>query len=99
MIDLTTVLITPVISEKSMKDADMNKYTFKVLKSADKNLIKKAVEKKFSVEVVKISTLISKGKKKREGKRREEINIPSFKKAVVSLKAGQKIGLFSVSKK
>lgn len=96
--DLNWVILSPVISEKSMKEADSKKYTFKVDKNANKNHIKKAIKEKFNVDVINVSTLITKSRKRREGKRREEISLPSFKKAIVTLKPDQKIGLFSVSK-
>lgn len=90
------VLISPIITEKSMNDVSKNRYTFKVSKDANKGEIKKQVEKKFNVNVTDISTVIVKGRKSRSGTRRVEVSLPHFKKAIVTLKAGQKIGMFEV---
>ena len=88
------VIIAPLISEKSMNDAGFGKFTFKVSKKADKKQIKKEVEDKFKVDVLSIATLIVKGKKRRFGAKRTEATLSSWKKAIVKLKAGQKIDVF-----
>ncbi len=90
------VIISPVITEKSMNDAALGKFTFKVAKSANKNQIKAEVESRYSVNVIGVSTSILKGKKQRVGAKREEKKIGDVKKAIVALKAGQKIGLFDL---
>ena len=79
-----------------MQDASNGKFTFKVLKSSNKNDIKREIEKNFSVNVIGISTNILKGKKVRVGARRAEKNVSDTKKAIVSVKKGQKIGLFEL---
>lgn len=89
-------IIAPHITEKSMVDAGNGKFTFRVTKDANKNEIKKEVEKTFSVNVVNISTNILKGKTLRVGTRRTEKNITDVKKAIVTLKKGEKIGLFEL---
>lgn len=89
-------IISPVITEKSMKNAEVSKFTFRVLKSANKTEIKKEVEKQFNVHVVGISTSILKGKSVRAGSRRAEKKLESSKKAVVTLRSGEKIGLFEL---
>lgn len=96
--DSTTILIRPLISEKSIKDTAKNLYTFEVVKDADKANIKKAVEQTFSVNVVSVRTVIVKGKTKRVGKKRTEIKKSAWKKAIVELKPEQKIDLFEVQK-
>lgn len=95
--DLQYIIIRPIITEKTMKEAKNGKCSFEVLKEADKVRIKNAVEKKFSVQVTGVTTLIVKGKTKRIGKRRVETVRTSWKKAVVTLKKGQKIDMFDVS--
>lgn len=92
--DINDVILAPIISEKSMKDVKVNKFTFRVAGKSDKTLIKRAVEEKFKVDVLHISTSIVKGKKARAGLRRIEIEKSPWKKAVVTLPDGQKIGLF-----
>lgn len=92
-------IIAPIISEKSMKDAKSNKFTFKVSMHADKKMIKIAIEDKFKVDVLDIRTAIVKGKKTRAGKRRIEILQSSWKKAIAKVPPGQKISLFDIGGK
>lgn len=94
--DAASVLIRPIITEKSMDEAGRGRFTFVVAKAATKPEIKKAIEGQFKVNVVSVSTLISKGKKGRAGKRRVEVIHASFKKAIVGLKEGQRIDMFEV---
>jgi len=81
---LLMVLQQPHTSEKSTVIADkMKQFTFRVLKTATKAEIKKAVESLFNVKVKNVSTIVVKGKTKRfrqhEGKRSD------WKKAYVTL--------------
>lgn len=94
--NLTDVVIAPIISEKSIKDAALGKFTFKVAKSANKNLIKEAIEKKFKVNVLRTFVMVVKGKTDRIGIRRVEIVKTPWKKAIVKLPKDQKIALFDV---
>ena len=77
------VIIRPIITEQSMEDLDIKKYTFEVAKDAGKIEIKKAVEALFGVEVAKVNTLNVNGKAKRVG--RFEGRTSDWKKAVVTL--------------
>ena len=61
------IIIKPIITEKSNMDMQDGKYTFKVAKKATKVEIKNAVEKLFEVKVLKVNTMIVKGKEKRVG--------------------------------
>jgi len=88
------IILGPIISEKSMNDASSGRYTFKVFTTAGKKDIKKAVEEKFKVNVLKVSTVIVKGRKARAGVRRVEISKAAFKKAFVTVGKGQKISIF-----
>lgn len=92
-------IIKPVITEKSMEDAKSGKFTFVVAKAANKENIKKNVEKAFSVNVVSVRTAIIKGRSKRTGKKMIEKLLPFWKKATVQLKKDQKIALFDVAEK
>ncbi len=91
-----SAIIQALITEKSMLDAGNGKFTFKVLKTANKDEIKKEIEKRFSVNVTKITTNILKGKSIRVGARRNEKSLTAWKKAIVTLKKGEKIGLFEL---
>lgn len=61
------IIIRPVITEKSNDGLQEGKYTFEVNKKATKIEIANAVEKLFEVKVIKVNTMIVKGKEKRVG--------------------------------
>ncbi|MFZ7104412.1 MAG: 50S ribosomal protein L23 [Peptococcaceae bacterium] len=86
------IIVKPIVSEKSVADMEHNKYTFKVSLSANKIDIKNAVEEIFKVKVTDVRTMIVKGKVKRMG--RYEGKRPNWKKAIVTLKDGDKIEIF-----
>jgi len=77
------VIIKPVISERSMDDAENKKYTFKVAKDANKTQVKLALEEIFGVEVEKVNIMNVKGKVKRMG--RSVGRTADTKKAIVTL--------------
>ena len=79
----------PVITEQSMEQTEMKRYTFEVAKSANKIEIAKAVEEIFGVKVVKVNTLNVQGKEKRTGAYPKGRR-PSWKKAVVTLSEDSK---------
>ena len=85
------IIIAPVITEKSMAERSNNVYTFKVVKTATKDEIKSAIEEAFKVDVVKVNTLNTKSKKRRVGKYAGRTK--TYKKAIVTLKAGSSIEL------
>ena len=85
------IIIAPVITEKSMIERSNNVYTFKVVKTASKDEIKKAVEDAFKVQVAKVNTLNTKSKRRRVGKYAGKTK--TFKKAIVTLKDGSSIDL------
>ena len=82
-------LHSPLISEKETFLEEKGKYVFKVLKRANKTEIKKAVEDLYKVKVEKVNIINTKRKKRRLG--RVEGFKPGYKKAIVSLKEGDKI--------
>ncbi len=87
------VLRRPVVTEKSQKQGQVAKYTFRVPLEANKIQIKEAVELAFkNVEVVDVNTSHVRGKERRVG--RHKGVAPDWKKAVVTLKPGQKIEFF-----
>lgn len=95
MIHPREIIIAPMLTEKSLLEKETNnRYMFKVSINANKIEIKKAIEKVFSVKVVKINTIRMKGKPKRMGK--YEGRRPDWKKAIVTLQADQKIPDFEV---
>jgi len=82
------VIVKPVISERSMDDAQNKKYTFKVIKDANKTQVKLALEEIFGVEIKKVNIMNVKGKKKRMG--RFVGRTAATKKAIVTLTAKSK---------
>jgi large subunit ribosomal protein L23 len=107
--DLATVLLGPVVSEKSTDLANpeagrgphgknwnpSSKYVFRVRVDSNKIQIKQAVEARFGVHVVDVNTIKMPAKEKGSGfvriNKRRRGYIPAWKKAVVTLKIGEKI--------
>ena len=92
-VSVHTVLLRPVISEKSVLETERNNYTFAVARDANKFQIKAAVEEQFQVNVLDVRVLTVKPKQKSRG-RRQKGTVPGWRKAVVSIEPGQKIELF-----
>ncbi|MBI2040016.1 50S ribosomal protein L23 [Candidatus Microgenomates bacterium] len=92
------VLKRPIITEKSMKLADRNLYTFEVEKWATKDQIAKMVAEKFGVKVLKVKTINVKGETKSQRRIRKFYKTGGFKKAYVQVKKGDKIALFETPK-
>jgi large subunit ribosomal protein L23 len=93
------IILRPVVSEKSIDESGRGKYTFAVHQRANKIQIKAAVEelyKKEGVTVISVNVLTSKAKEKRRGTRRGRIvgHTTPWRKAIVTLAAGQKIEFF-----
>jgi large subunit ribosomal protein L23 len=91
--DFYNLIRYPVLSEKGtyLKEKD-NKILLKVDINANKNQIKKAVEKTLNVKVLTVRTLRMKGKTKRIG--RFQGKRPDWKKAIVTLAPGEKVEFF-----
>lgn len=90
--DARDVIIRPLVTERSTRLMEENKYTFEVALRATKTDIKRSVEEIFGVDVVKVNTIRMQGKLKRMG--RFEGRRPDRKKAIVQLAAGQSIEIF-----
>ncbi len=82
------IILKPLITERSMMQAEEKKYTFKVDKNANKYQIKDAIEEIFDVEVEKVSIMNMQGKLKRMG--RTQGRRASWKKAIIKLTPGSK---------
>ena len=90
---LLSVLVRPRISEKAARiQADHNQYVFEVATDATKQDVKLAVETLFKVKVDGVRTDLRKGKPRRVGW--SEMKTPTWKRAVVTLKAGQSIDVY-----
>ena len=90
--NLYEVLRRPLVTEKSTRLAESNKYVFEVDKRANKDQVRAAVEKAFKVGVVSVNMIRVPGEVKRMGRR--AVARPSWKKAIVTLKEGDKIQFF-----
>jgi large subunit ribosomal protein L23 len=89
---LTEVLRRPLITEKSTTLQTRNKYAFEIADGANKPLVKQAVEKAFKVKVTGVNVITVPGKMRRVGRR--QVKTLPWKKAIVTLQAGDKIEFF-----
>ena len=94
MNDPRSIIIRPVVSEKSYGLLDGGVYTFVVDPRATKIEISSAVEEIFNVRVAKVNTLNRKGKRKRNRRSATFGQRPDTKRAIVTLAAGGRIDLF-----
>ena len=85
------VLLKPTITEKRTMLQESGRYTFQIAPKANKIQVKEAVEKNFNVTVLGVNITKLHGKRKRYGARVKKM--PDIKKAVVTLKAGDRINL------
>ena len=85
------VLLKPTITEKSTLLQESGRYTFQIAPEANKGLVKEAVEKNFNVTVIDVNITKLHGKRKRYGPKVKKM--PDTKKAVVTLKPGDRINL------
>ncbi len=98
--DARDVVLAPLITEKSMANTMGQQYTFRVASAATKTQIRHAVEDIFKVNVTKVNTTNVKGKMKSFSRRRARPTSgkqSDWKKAIVTLKDGQKIELGGVN--
>ena len=86
------VIRRPLITEKGTGMQATGKYAFEIAPRATKQQVKTAVEKAFKVGVTAVNVINVKGKTKRV--KSGTVTGPAWKKAIVSLKAGDKIELF-----
>lgn len=91
-------LLSPVVTEKSYALAEKDKYVFKVAPSANKYQIKKAIQDLFKVDVISINTVKKGARTVRSMRTGKYVNLPVSKKAIVQIKKGQKIDIFSALK-
>ncbi len=89
---LYEVLRRPLITEKSTALQAQNKYAFEIADKANKLMVRQAVEKAFKVKVTGVNVISMRGKMRRVG--RHQIHTSPWKKAIVTLKPGDKIEFF-----
>ena len=89
---LYEVLRRPLVTEKNTVLQAQGKYAFEVAGEANKLQVKQAVEKAFKVTVTAVNVMTVPGKMRRVGRR--QVLTQSWKKAIVTLKPGDKIEIF-----
>ena len=94
MRDAMSILIRPVVSEKTYALMDQHVYVFVVDPRATKIDVRNAVEQAFNVKVVKVNTLNRKGKSVRNRRTNVVGHRADTKRAIVTLKSGDSINLF-----
>ncbi len=92
--DPRSVIIRPVVSEKSYAQYDERVYTFVVAPDANKIEVKQAVEAIFNVKVTNVNTLNRSGKRKRNRRTGTWGTRAGQKRAIVSLAPGDEIEIF-----
>lgn len=95
------ILMKPILTEKALKmQESASKYAFVVNKESNKIQIKQAVEKKFDVTVDDVKTINVKGKSKQMNTKRGITHgkRADWKKAIVTLRSGDKIDFFEGTK-
>ena len=93
---LTDKIVRPILTEKSLAQARLGRYTFEVSLSANKNQIKEALENAFSVKVKTVRTAIQKEALRFIPKSRRQVPGAVWKKATVEISSG-KLSLFEIS--
>ncbi|HOJ17799.1 MAG: 50S ribosomal protein L23 [Ignavibacteriales bacterium] len=94
---MKSILVKPLYTEKMTQiNPELGKYGFIVNIDANKIEIAEAIEKKFNVKVEEVNTIRYKGKEKTQFRRRGRYTgrTAKYKKAIVTLKKGDKIELF-----
>ncbi len=90
---VNSVIIAPIISEDAMSKTTIGKYVFRVNPRANKNQVSEAIEVLYGVDVMKVN--IMKYKQKSHKFRLTKGKKSGYKKAIVTIKTGQEIKLFS----
>ncbi len=95
---LNTIIHKQILTEKSVVMAGLDRYMFKVELFATKGAIADEIKRMFGVDVIDVRTIIMPGKKKRIPKTSRFTKTEKIKKAIVTLKKGQKIDLMEEAK-
>ncbi|MBI4340529.1 MAG: 50S ribosomal protein L23 [Chloroflexi bacterium] len=87
-----SVLVRPVVTEKSTLLQEKDKYVFEITPRANKILVKEAIQRAYNVKVMDVNILKTRGKLKRFGRR--VVRTPDVRKAIVTLQPGDRIQIF-----
>ena len=91
-------MLKPIFTEKSLREAKNGNYTFQVSVGMDKKQIAAKITQLFGVKVIDVRTM-KVGPEKGRNARGRNVSIQAVKKAVITLKSGDKIDVFEESKK
>jgi len=91
-VQLFEVIRRPLVTEKNTSLQTQGKYAFEIATDANKVQVKQAIEKAFKVTVTAVNVITVRGRERRVGRRM--VTGSSWKKAIVTLKAGDKIQIF-----
>ena len=91
-------MLKPVFTEKSLKEAKLGKYTFRVPSNMNKKPVAAKISDLFDVTVTDVKT-VKKGPEKGRNARGRNFSFISIKQAIVTLKSGDKISVFEEGKK
>ena len=96
MTTMYEILRRPLITEKSnYQSSKLHQYVFEVAKEATKTQIKDAVETIFDVTVLRVNVVVAPAKRSRRAKsRRLLVRKSTYKKAIVTLAADDRIPIF-----
>jgi large subunit ribosomal protein L23 len=93
-VEITEILRHGIVTEKTVKLQEQNKYTFKVALEVNKIEIRRAVEELFKVHVISVNTMRMPGKAKmirRRGSAPRPVEAREWKKAIVTIREGETI--------
>jgi large subunit ribosomal protein L23 len=96
MTTIYDVLIRPLVTEKSSyQSSSLNQYSFVVANKATKTMVKDAIETLFDVSVVRVNIINAPAKRGvRARSRRLLVRRPGYKKAIITLAAGETLEIF-----
>ncbi len=95
--ELSQVIIKPIVTEKSLKGHPFGQYSFQVHNDSTKTTVAKAAKVHFGVDVIKVTISIVKPSSKVNNKRKTII-ISGYKKAIIFVQKGQTISIFEEPK-
>ncbi len=95
---MSQIIIRPIVTEKMTAQGEKeNRYGFEVARNSNKLQIKQAIEKEYGVTITGVRTMVCRGKTRTRytGSNILRGRTSSFKKAIVTVKSGEAIDLYS----
>lgn len=89
--EVEAAILGPVVTEKNSALSILDQYGFRVAPWATKQIVRRAIERQFRVHVTRVNVLNVRSKIRRRG--RIEGQVPGYRKALVTLKEGERIDL------